>query len=50
MWKCFALFTIILKFQVDVADFLDLIDDEEIELIKRDAFEQVNSLIKYLDK
>ena len=29
----------------DVADFMDLIDDEEIAFIKRDAFEQVQALI-----
>lgn len=30
----------------DVSDFMDLIDDEEIALIKRDAYEQVQALIK----
>ncbi len=29
----------------DVSDFMDLIDDEEIALIKRDAYEQVQALI-----
>ena len=29
----------------DVSDFMDLIDDEEIALVKRDAYEQVQALI-----
>ncbi len=29
----------------DVADFLDLHDKEEIEMIKRDAYEQINALL-----
>lgn len=30
----------------DVSDFMDLMDDEEIALIKRDAYEQVQALIE----
>lgn len=30
----------------DVTDLLDLEDDEEIEMIKREAYEQVNPLIR----
>ena len=30
----------------DVADFMDLVDEDEIELIKRDAFEQVQALVE----
>ncbi len=30
----------------DVSDFMDLIDDEEIEFFKRDAYEQVRALIE----
>lgn len=29
----------------DVADFMDLMDEEESEMIKRDAYEQVNALL-----
>ena len=29
----------------DVADFLDLDDEESIEMIKRDAYEQVQALL-----
>ena len=29
----------------DVADFLGLDDDEDVELIKRDAYEQVQALL-----
>ena len=29
----------------DVADFLGLEDDEDVELIKRDAYEQVQALL-----
>lgn len=32
----------------DVSDFMDLADDEEIALIKRDAYEQVQALIEKL--
>lgn len=32
----------------DVADFLELVDDEEIDMIKRDAYEQVQALLKLL--
>lgn len=32
----------------DVADFLDILDDEEIEMIKRDAYEQVNTLLEMI--
>ena len=32
----------------DVADFLELVDDEEIDMIKRDAFEQVQALLKLI--
>ncbi|MBR1673666.1 MAG: hypothetical protein IJ703_01785 [Eubacterium sp.] len=30
----------------DVSDFMDLIDEEEIEFVKRDAYEQVQALIE----
>lgn len=30
----------------DVSDFMDLADEEEIELIRRDAYEQVSALIQ----
>ena len=30
----------------DVSDFMDLVDEEEIELIRRDAYEQVSALIE----
>ena len=30
----------------DVSDFMDLIDEEEIEFVKRDAYEQVKALIE----
>lgn len=30
----------------DVSDFMDLMDDEEMALIKRDAYEQVQALIE----
>lgn len=30
----------------DVSDFMDLADEEEIDLIKRDAYEQVTALIE----
>jgi len=30
----------------DVSDFMDLADEEEIELIRRDAYEQVSALIE----
>ena len=33
---------------IDVADFLDLEDEESIEMIKRDAYEQVNALLKLI--
>lgn len=29
----------------DVADFMDISDPEEIEMIKRDAYEQINALL-----
>lgn len=29
----------------DVADFMDLMDEDEIEMIKRDAYEQVKALL-----
>ena len=32
----------------DVSDFLDLEDEEEIEIIKRDAFEQVQALLSLI--
>lgn len=32
----------------DIADFLDLIDEEEIEMIKRDAYEQIQALLKLI--
>ena len=32
----------------DVADFLDLVNEEEIFMIKRDAYEQVNALINLI--
>lgn len=32
---------------VDVANFLDL-EDEEMELVKRDAFEQIQAFLKFL--
>lgn len=32
----------------DVADFLELKDDEDVELIKRDAYEQVRALLDLL--
>ena len=32
----------------DVSDFMDLIDDEEIALVKRDAYEQVQALIEMI--
>lgn len=32
----------------DVADFLYLIDEEEIEMIKRDAYEQIQALLKMI--
>lgn len=32
----------------DVADFLELEDDEDIELIKRDACEQVQALLNLI--
>ena len=32
----------------DVADFLELVDDEEIDMIKRDAYEQVQALLKLI--
>lgn len=32
----------------DIVDFLDLSDEEEIAYIKRDSFEQINSLIKFI--
>ena len=34
----------------DVTDFLDLEDEEEIEMIKRDAYEQVQALLNFLDE
>lgn len=33
---------------VDVADFMDLDDEEEIDFVKRDAFEQIHALISKL--
>lgn len=30
----------------DVADFLGLEDDEDVELVKRDAYEQIQALLK----
>ncbi len=33
---------------VDVANFLDLEDAEEIELVKRDAYEQIQAFLKFL--
>ena len=30
----------------DISDFMDLVDEEEIELIRRDAYEQVSALIE----
>lgn len=30
----------------DVAAFMDLIDDEEIKMVKRDAYEQINALLE----
>ena len=30
----------------DVSDFMDLADEEEIDLIKRDVYEQVTALIE----
>ena len=30
----------------DVSDFMDLADEEEIELIRRDAYEQISALIE----
>lgn len=32
----------------DVSDFLDLEDEEEIEMIKRDAYEQVQALLNLI--
>ncbi|MGN0356760.1 MAG: hypothetical protein ACI4E0_02915 [Blautia sp.] len=32
----------------DVADFLELMDDDEIEMIKRDAFEQIQALLSLI--
>ena len=32
----------------DVSDFMDLYDEEEIEMTKRDAFEQIQALIKMI--
>ena len=34
----------------DVADFIDLEDEEGTEMIKRDAYEQVQALLNYLDE
>lgn len=33
---------------VDVSDFLDLVDEEEIEITRRDAYEQVQALIRQI--
>lgn len=33
---------------VDVADFMDIMDEEEVELVRRDAFEQVQALLKMI--
>lgn len=32
----------------DVANFMDLADEEEIEMIKRDAYEQIQALISLI--
>ena len=34
----------------DVADFIDLEDEEGTEMIKRDAYEQVQALLNYFDE
>jgi len=34
---------------VDVASFFELYDEEEIEIRKRDAFEQISALLNLLD-
>ena len=34
---------------IDIADFLDITDNEEREAIQRDAFEQINALIQMLN-
>ena len=33
----------------DVADFMDLLDEEEEQLVKRDAYEQIQALIYEID-
>lgn len=33
-----------------MADFIDLEDEEGTEMIKRDAYEQVQALLNYLDE
>ena len=32
----------------DVADFLDIEDEEEIDMVKRDAYEQVQALLQLI--
>lgn len=32
----------------DVADFLDVEEEEEIEMIKRDAYEQIQALLQLI--
>ena len=35
---------------VDIARFLELIDEEEIERVKQDAYQQVNYIVEILKK
>ena len=32
----------------DVSDFMDLLDDEEIEMTQRDAYEQIQELLRLI--
>lgn len=32
----------------DVADFMDILDEEDFEMIKRDAYEQIQALLQLI--